>query len=277
MAQLQPDQLIVSHQQAVLAIRARIETFVKVVWAGLGSYRDADIDRLIRIVVPRIQAGQLQVAQLTDAYLSRLAGRAARGVDPRDVTGTAVRGGADPAEVYRRPAATTYTALAEGKNYNTAIDLGLARLVSIAATDLQLAMRLQEQRSMAGLFPYYRRVITGRGCALCAIASTQRYHVGDLKPIHPGCHCTVAPGLANGDPGQVLNSGRLESIHDSVLEQLGQRSDRGARDLGIGKTDAQGRPLSDYTELIVTHEHGEYGPTLAWRGDHFTGPSGVAA
>lgn len=260
----------------MLAVRQRIEDYVRTVWTALGSHRDADVERMIRMVVPKVEAGQLQVARLTDAYLARLAGRAPRGVDQADVTGAAARPGTTPDEVYRRPAVATYTALSEGKPYSTAVDLGLARLVSIAATDLQLAMRRQEQASMRGLFPYYRRVVTGRGCALCAIASTQRYHVGDLKPIHPGCHCTVAPGLANGDPGRVLNGGRLEAIHDAILEQVGER-DRGARDLSIGKTDAQGRPLSDFTELIVTHEHGEYGPTLAWRSDGFTGPRDVAA
>lgn len=271
-------QLILGHQRATRQVRDRIENYVRTIWTNLGSYRDQDIDRMVRMVVPMVEAGQLQIANLTDSYLSRLAGTTGRGADGDPVTGGAVRTGTVPDEVYRRPAVQTYTALSQGSTFEQAVGLGLQRIVSLAVTDLQLAKRAQEQVTMTNFgFEYYRRVLTGlENCAKCAIASTQRYRVGDLKPIHPGCDCDVAPEVAGSDPGQVLNGRLLESLHDQIYTEIGQR-DRGALDLGLGKTDSQGRPLSDFTELVVVHQHGEYGPTLAWRGDHFTGPDDLAA
>lgn len=267
-----------NYQAAASRVRNRVEAYARTAWRSLGSYRDADIDRLVELIVPQILAGQRQIAALNDTYLATLARSAPIGVDLAAVTGAAVRGGAEPADVYRRPAVTVYTALASGVPVAEAIARGGRRLTSLVSTDMQLAARAQQQQTMtAGGFTYYERVLTGaEDCALCAIASTQRYLVGDLMPIHPGCDCDVAPIVADADPGRVINAERLEAVHDSIATEIGQR-DRGARDLGLGKTDSAGNPLSDFTDLIVTREHGEYGPTLTWRADQFTGPGDLAA
>ena len=74
------------------------------------------------------------------------------------------------------------------------IELGGKRLLSLVGTDMQLAARQQASYTMqASGREFYRRVLTGaENCALCAIASTQRYSTADLMPIHPGCDCSVA-------------------------------------------------------------------------------------
>lgn len=270
--------LILSHQAAVKAIRDRVEAYAAAVWRGLGSsYRDADIERLVELVTPRVLAGQRQIAGLTDAYLGALAGGRRIGVDIAAVTGAAVRGGTAPEVVYARPGGTVHAQLAKGATVEKAIERGGKRLLSLVGTDMQLAMRQQASYSVqASGREFYRRVLTGaENCALCAIASTQRYHSADLMPIHPGCDCGVA-SIGAGDPGQVINQGMLDQLHDSIQEQIGVR-DLGARDAGLGKRTSSGRPVSDYTELVVTNIHGEYGPTLGWRGDHFTGPDDLAA
>jgi hypothetical protein len=159
--------------------------------------------------------------------------------------------------------------------------LGAARASSIAETDIQLASREAGRRQRLGNSNIvgYKRVLTGsENCALCAIASTQRYRVNDLKPIHPGCDCGEEPIYGDFDPGQVIDQTGLNSIHEALEAQLGV-SDREARAAGIGKFvqyDGEQR-LADFTEIIAVREHGEYGPTLTWRDQKFTGPSDIPA
>ena len=119
---------------------------------------------------------------------------------------------------------------------------------------MQLAKVRASRQSMRG-YPeegqFYRRVLTGReNCALCVVASTQRYYRGDLLPIHPGCDCGVQPlppGLA---VNQVIDEDLLEQVHQITADRLGV-SDRGGR-------------TPDYRKLLTVSEHGEYGPTLSW-------------
>lgn len=223
-------------------------------WGAMGSYRDADVDRFVRVAVPKVRAGQLATASVTAQYLGGSVDRAAV-MSARN---------ADPALVYRRPAVSVYTALASGAGFAQAVAEGASRLGSLLSTDMQLAHTTQARVSMSqGGFRYYRRVLTGaENCARCAIASTQRYRSGDLMPIHPGCDCVVEPIESDSDPGQVIDPDLLETIHSEV-EGFSGFQDRTGRD--------------GYLDLIVTHEHGEYGPTLAWRKDHFTGPAEIAA
>lgn len=258
---------IVTYQDRTAAVRARVETYARTLWGSLGSWRDADITRMIAQIVPVVGGAQMQMVALTDAYLNAIAVAAGlpmpTGATPaRAVTGTATRG-VDPREVYRRPGASVWTALSEGKPLSEAVDAGLTRLLSLTGTDLQLAKtrtslhRLQGDRSAAG----YRRVLTGsEDCGMCVLASTQRYHREDLMPIHPGCDCDVAPIRGGVDPGQVIDPDRLDALHASVQQKFG-KSDLGGREI-------------DY-RLIEVREHGELGPVLTWKGQHFDGPSSV--
>lgn len=277
MPQLSPKQVVAGYQAATTAIRDRVLAYTAAVWSGSPSFRDADVDRIVARIVPVIRAGQLQVANLTDAYIGRMAVLSGVAWSPGvDASLTGFRG--VPADVvYRRPAVQTYTALSEGKTFADAVEQGAARLQSIVATDIQQVKNRQAQRSVGGSgFTFFRRELTGReNCALCVIASTQRYHRGDLLPIHPACDCDVVPYQAGRDPGQVIDPDLLESTHDEIAARLG-RSELGARDLGLDKADAAGRPLSDYTDLIVSRDHGELGPTLTWRSDHFTSADDIA-
>ena len=247
------------YQLAVQQVREKLESILVRAWGSLGSYRDADIDRLVRAVVPHVQAGQVAVARLTAVYF-RNAGYHA-GIDAEWVMSGR---GVPVDDVYRRPATTVYTALSEGKSLDDAIAAGGTRLVSLAMTDLQMAKVRQAQRSLQGAgVDAFRRVLTGKeNCALCVIASTQRYHSKDLLPIHPGCDCSVDTLPKGFDPSQqVIDPDLLELTHRAVESKTGQ-SDRGAR-------------TPDYRQLIMTREHGEYGPTLTWRADKFTSKADI--
>ncbi|MFE5159159.1 hypothetical protein ACFRNT_11605 [Streptomyces sp. NPDC056697] len=213
--------------------------------------------------MPVILAGQRQVASLTATYLEQLykdiANETRRvNLDLDGVTGKALRG-TDPEEVYGRPFKDVWTALSNGEPLDVAVERGANRLEIIAKTDLQLA-RTHTVRAVADEQPaveYTVRELQGEyDCALCMIASTQRYHKRDLAPIHPGCDCLVKTVKADYDPGQVIDEERLEAIHDAVEAALGDY-DRGGRAI-------------DYRKIIIANDHGEIGPVLGFRGQHFT-------
>ncbi|MEU8840224.1 hypothetical protein AB0D97_13985 [Streptomyces roseus] len=237
-------------------------------WTGLGSWRGDDVDRFQRTALPAMLAGQRQVASLTTTYLERLYRETAdegvrAGLDFDKVTGRALRG-VDPSEVYERPFKEVWTALSEDVPLDDALARGAHRLETIAKTDLQLA-RTHTVRQVGDEMPrftYTVRELQGEfDCALCMIASTQRYRKRDLAPIHPGCDCLVKLVTAEEDPGQIIDEAKLEAIHDAV-------------EAAIGTFDRGGRAV-DYRKIIISREHGEIGPVLGYRGQRFTGPDDI--
>lgn len=246
------------------SLRSRVISFVLDAFDSLGGHRDGDAVEFIERVLPIVLAAQQQIGQITDAYLSTmiadmLGGAAA----PVGVALDEALRGVDPAEVYTRPFVTTWTALSQGKAYAQAVTEGRTRLLSITETDLQLARTHAAQQSMrrSGA-QFYRRRLTGtKNCALCTLASTQRYRVESLMPIHPGCDCKVEPLVGNRDPGQIIDEALLRDAHAAVAK-------------GVGASDAGGR-APDYREVIITRQHGEYGPLLAVARHEFTGPDDI--
>lgn len=257
---------IVSHQDAINQVRQQVETYARTLWNGLDAYRDADIAAMVDAITPVSLGAQQRIVALTDTYLAAIAEATGFPRPPatvaRTVTGDALRG-IPPREVYRRAGATVWSKLAEGRSVTDAASQGLQRLQDMLATDLQLT-RTHTTRASFGHDPSvagYRRTLTGsEDCAMCTLASTQRYHKRDLMPIHPGCDCGVAPIRGSVDPGQVIDPDRLETLHKAAAEQLGA-SDRGGR-------------TPDYRNIIV-RDHGEIGPVLTVRGQRFTGPADI--
>ena len=247
-------------------IRNKVVAVVIQAANGLGSWRDADIERFTSAILPTVLGAQRQMGSLTDAYIRAMVGDMVGGIvrpsGTTPLTGGALRGGVDPAEVYARPIRTIWRGLAEGKSLDVALAVARLRLEQITKTDLQLAKDhasraiLSADERVVG----YRRVLTGsRSCGLCVVATTQRYHREDLMPIHPGCDCGIAPIVGTEDPGQLINEPLLEGTHAAIQDRFGT-SDRSAR-------------MPDYRDVLVTHEHGEIGPILSRKGDAFTGPS----
>lgn len=241
---------------------------------GLGSWRDADADAFVADAIPLVAGTQQNLAALTAAYLADLAsetlGRpiAPPGVPDREAVD--LRRGVDAETVYRRPFATVYNALAKGESLTTALERGRVRLGEIAEMDLQQTYAHAARSALRSLpaaarAPFWRRELSGlESCALCVVASTQRYTQGDLNPIHPGCDCLMMP-IYGKDPGQVIAPDLLEQVHDAVKELTGV-ADRNARE-------------PDYRHLVVqmSREHGELGVLLVRPNDRFTGPDDIAA
>lgn len=239
------------------AIRLRVEQFAAARFAAR-QYRDADLAKFINEVVPVILAGRRQVASLTDAYLAQVLGIQGIKMLSRPMLDTDALRGVDPAEVYARPFVTVRTKLSEGLTYEAAVSAGKARLTDIVLTDMQLA-KTHSARNVfesSDRIKVFERTLTGsKNCALCYVASTQRYFKEDLLPIHPGCDCGVSPIIDTGE--QIIHGDRLERTHQAVEDRLGDSS----RD---------GRAI-DYRKQIIVQEHGEIGPLLTVKGQHFQG------
>lgn len=270
-------ELVRAYENQSAFLRDRVLEYVLALWAASSSFRDADVERLVSRIVPVIRAGQLQLATLTDAYIGQVAKQAGVAWSPGVDRSVTEYRGVDSDTVYRRPAVEIYTALASGEQYGRAVELGAERLRSIASSDLQQARNRQAAASVGRTeFRHFRRVLSGKeDCGLCVIASTQLYNRDDLMPIHPGCDCSVEP-VEDSSAFNAQSSVALDDLHFAVAGRLGS-SDAGGRDLGLGKATAKGRQVSDYTDLIVSREHGEYGPTLAWRSQQFTSEADIAA
>jgi hypothetical protein len=260
----------------VKEIRARVEQFARSRFLA-GQYRDPDMERFIALVVPVVLSGRKQVSTLTDAWLAaKLTAELGRKVAPRGSIDTGELRGTPADEVYRRPFVTARTELSKGKTLDAAASIAADRLSKMVASDMQLA-KTHTARSVlsntSGTEAYVRTLAGSKNCALCIIASTQVYHKSDLMPIHPGCNCGID---VIADPGRhVIDEDLLQKAHAAVEDWAG-KSDSGGRDIGLGKVDAKGNRIPDYTDVIVVREHGELGPLLTVKGQHFTGPS-VAA
>jgi hypothetical protein len=264
--------LDLNYDAQVADVRTKVGSYAMRLWNGSPAYRDADAERIVALLIPRVEAGQARIAQLTDAYIARLvadelSGGIVRGA-VADVSTEALRGVAAE-EVYRRPFVTAYAELAQGATLTSAIGTGGARLSSLVDTGMQLARtHSARQAGERTKVKQWRRVLTGReNCALCSIVSTQTYYRGDLMPIHGHCDCIPKP----------LFGSSSELRDDTALS----RQMREAVDAEFGGT-ARGEPFeggkgtpSDYLGLIAVNEHGEIGPTLGWSWQNFTSKADI--
>lgn len=264
------DDIARRHLQVELGVRNKLAATITGLWALTAGFDDASADEWTAAAVPAVIGAQVAVAGLTSARFDATS-RAATGqpapnlrIRTADVTGAAVRGGTDPSDVYLRAIVAARVAVSEGIDPVDALRRGRDRAVKTALTDLQLTRTHMSRRLVAGdpRIVGYRRQLNGESCALCEVASTQRYHRGDLMPIHPGCDCSVAEIYGQSDPGHVIDPDRLDQIQRAVADELG---------VDHAPTDAE-----SLRRLIVVREHGELGPVLAVRKHQFTGPDDLA-
>jgi hypothetical protein len=237
-------------------------------FSNLGSWRSADALRYAELMERNLTGIKRQASSLSLAYYREIArneGERFRSanIPATALTTSALRNGVSGITVYERPFVEMWTALKAGKSVTESIQAGAIRARSLATTEIQLAKRnagLVARNSNDRIVGYIRTLSGSENCALCYVASTQRYRRGDLLPIHPGCDCGEQPIYGDSDPGQVINEQLLEATHETIEQRFGI-SDRGAR--GI-----------DY-RLIQVRDHGELGPVLTVRGQHFTGPNDI--
>jgi hypothetical protein len=229
-----------------------------------GQFRDADVARFLSRAVPLVLSSRLRMAALTAAHLERVLRGAGLAPDATvAVPDVSLLRGVDVPAVYRRPFEQVWTELSREKDFTAAVKAGETRVTKLIETDLQLAKThaaraVMSKANGSGLF---QRVLRGEhDCVKCILTSTRVYSKAELLPIHPGCDCDVEPILGISE-FKAEAQRRLVDAHDLVAQQFGPEA---ANPSGRG-----------YSDLIVTHEHGEYGPTLGIRGQAFTGPSAI--
>ena len=255
-----------SYIQQNQAIRDKVRQFAQGQFSVSNSWRTADKERFLKEVVPIVQAGRQQVSQMTAAYMGTLISDATGKRVVGAAIDTSLIRGVDAAEVYARPFESVWTSLSNGATLDSAVAAGMARLNTLINTDMQLSKTLTAQdvlTSKAGNKVIgYERILGGdQSCALCIVASTQRYHRGDLMPIHNNCNCDVGPIIDTGE--QVIYPERLQAAHDAVQEATGSY-DSAARS-------------PDYRQIMVQHTQGELGPVIAFKGVPFVGPNNLTA
>jgi len=268
-------------------------------FAGLDDVAASQFTAAAAVVLDQAKA---QTSTLAVAYMSandRLGGFPASGLVP---VLPEIRGGVPASEVYQRSIVEARARVAKGATFDEAMASGRARAVTAARTDVSLANKGEMARGGA-LRPWvvgYRRVLTGRSCAFCATASTQRYKSADLLPLHPSCDCDVAEIFGTDDPGQIINRDLLQE-----LKKVG--AEDGQPDYWNGPymvdetgairyrkteyvTDAAGKPIpskdgstarrisvpGDKVRVDVV-EHGELGPMLTDAKHATTTPADISA
>lgn len=225
-------------------------------WSSLPDHSDEGLSVFLDRFTPVLAGAQSTIASLTAAYLTELVNQqygsrlSAPTFDPSAVTGAALRNGVTPDVEYRRPFETVWYGLSQGKEPATAQADGLLRAQSMLSADLQLSRThaargaLQELSQQAHIVGYARVLGGGHSCDLCVIASSQRYHIEDLMPIHNRCSCSVEPIFT-----------------DAPIDSIGQRLNSGDE---------------DSSSALEIRQHGELGPVLTFRDQHFRGPEDVA-
>lgn len=218
----------------------------------------------IQTWAPIRTVGPAMIVAMTDAYVDAIVvaggGRPFGGDTDVDEVLARIRPGTSDVDVAMRPIKTVRKELAEGASLAQALDRGRRRLNSLVATDLQQTMRhaFSARTAREPSITSYRRVLTGpENCALCVIASTQRYRTDRLMPIHPGCDCTFTPLLLGQDNGQVIDRERLDEIETILSGENVRQGDRVA--LANTKLRINVTSIDDVTEV----PHGELGPLLA--------------
>lgn len=280
------------YQQQQERLRAALTAAVLAMWiqaAAAGALSPAAATKWITNLLPVSLGAQRAMSAATQARLEQQIRPGERiSLPPDSIVGDENLRGVDPEAVYERPFKTVRYELSKGKPMDQALDAGRRRALSVVSTDMQLAHthtarsylreaqgRLLDRqrpgrepmgtRSARRSITGYRRQLSNKPnhCALCVLASTQRYHIENLMPIHPKCGCTVVPIIGTQAP-HVVDPKLAREIHDIVR-----------RDLGESYVDPGGRLGSaHYRDIVVTNEHGELGPVLGVRGQHFQGRPG---
>lgn len=194
-------------------------------WSRLPAYDEAQVPGFLAAAAPVVLAAQRQSALLTDAYIGRVLQRPPLGLPAADLIGPAVRDGVPADEQWRRPFVTTWTALANGTEWQIAVAAGFARATKMAETDVQLTQRaaLQAIQDRDPAIRGYQRVADGGACDYCVMIDGAFVKSAEAMPLHPGCGCGLEPVLTEVQPSAAPAGVAVES-HGELGPTLGDPS-----------------------------------------------------
>lgn len=219
-------------------------------WEQNDGLDDRTAERFVQSVAPLDRAAQRQAVVLTDAYLaSYLSAELGRRIPPRGLdadqfSGPAVRSGVDGSDLWFRPVVTTRAAITRGRDYADARAEGRARSIATARTNVALAARAasREILSTTEEVTGYRRVTSGKSCALCVSATAKTYRSSELLPIHSSCDCVTEPVVLGR---RELPRPAPEVRDDPTVTEM----------------------VTDGRDVVKVVDHDEMGPLL-WQVDH---------
>lgn len=235
------------YHRARATIAQRNGVFVARAWDDQDGLDDITAERFAQMAARSDIVAKRQATTLTDAYhaayLSAELGRRVRpkGLDPDQFV--EVRG-AGQQEVWLRSMVTARAAVTRGRDYLDARREGRARAVATARTNIALVSRVASREILARIEEVtgYRRVTSGKTCALCASAAARIYRKSDLLPIHSSCDCSV----------EAVVVGRKE---------IPRPTPEVRDEPGVTEMVERGQPV------VKVVQHNELGPML-WQADH---------
>jgi len=203
-----------AHHRRLVGVQNATGDLVGEAWDTFADLDDVSAAEFTAAADLIVETGRRQTSTLAVAYMN--ANDAVAGFPGADLVPVlpTIRGGVPAPEVYQRSIVTARALVAGGTPVDQAKAAGRARAVGTAQTDINLANKAEIERGGAQR-PWvvgYRRVLTGKSCAFCATASTQRYRSAQLMPIHPRCDCDVAEIYGTADPGRVVNQQLLDDL-----------------------------------------------------------------
>lgn len=246
------DRRTAAHIAAQAQIRGMVERAVIELWGSLPGYDKADVDEWVSKVVPVVTAAQAQGAAITEAYVAGFLEDTPLGIPIEDVTGAAVRNGADPADVYARPFVNVWTALSKGVDYADAVNAGMARAQATAAMDVQLSSRATfdaVQKATPRIYGFHR-VADGGACKFCKKVDGAYVKSATAFALHNRCGCALEPLVDAHALAVFLPDGTRIRNHIN-----GPRIDI---------------PDTPTPEDVAIHEHGELGAVLLDAAHNFT-------
>jgi len=261
-----------AHHRRLLGLQDATGDLVGEAWDTYGGLNDQALAAFSSSAAVLVDAAKLNVATVATGYMNandRVAGFPGLLVPELPI----IRNGVPTVEVYSRSVITARILIAKGTDFVEAMAAGRARAISTARTDVALTNRAAMASGKASR-PWvvgYRRVLVGKSCGFCATASTQRYTLAELLPLHPACDCGVAEILGNKDPGQIINRDLLNDLKaEGVVEDItraGERSRRSAYTVdsqgAIRKIDTvDGEQVIGAKVKIKVTNHPEMGSTL---------------
>jgi hypothetical protein len=249
-------------------LRALLQIWLPFTWWG----RPDMVNAAAAASAAQVDLASRRARRLTRSFVMRqleLIAAAPDNLPP--IVDTYERGGAPVVEVYKRPARQLEHKIRQnlktiekktGKPQQWPERVSddewktfTERLTTIVSDDLAATARDEAQQIMwsAPKIIGYRRVIhpefsTTGTCGLCVAASSRFYTKSELMPLHGNCKCTISPMTATQDLGLQLNKEDLAKLYNAA-----------------GSTYAE-----DLKRITVQiQEHGELGPILTRKGDHF--------
>lgn len=245
------------------AVRARSRTQLEGLWRDATTdLSDSAMRQFTAAAGSLADDAQATTARATVAYLDALerivTGRRAGTFNLAGADTKALRD-VDTDTLWARPVVRVWRALSDGHPPPRAIGIGRARAVELLDTGLQLAhTRTAWAWMRTAPVESYRSSLNGP-CGLCVLAATVTLGPDDPMPMHPHCGCVAWP--------------RFEGL--PAMRPAGEPTKAAARAAVLDLTGRSEVTTAAFNRYVAVVDHGEMGPMLRRRDDHFTGPSEI--